>query len=209
MLLIDLIRLTACSTAVFENVVGIWRRNTVHYLKNITKSLDKLGYQMKCDVLEACDYGDPQRRPRVIMFISKNGMSIPSFPSKSHGPEVDKERYVTVGDALSWKNDVSLPNMKGRSTRNKPGQHGIMKLVHDDVAPTIRASSTPHFHPREDRLIVPREAASLQSFPLMYKFHGSIRSQYRQIGNAVPVEMAIAIARSIKEVYCREYNGKE
>ena len=205
LLLIDLVRLTSCSTAVFENVIGIWKRNNIHYLKIIAKELMKLGYLAKWTVLHGCDYGDPQRRPRVIMFIWKSTLPPPSFPTKTHGPDTNC-KYVTVSKALSFKVKTSLTNMKGKTTRLKPGQHGVCRLMPHGVAPTIRASSTPPLHPTEDRCITVREAACLQSFPLDYKICGkSLGSQYRQVGNAVPVELACAIARSIKDVYCFEY----
>ena len=74
LLLVDFVQLTSCSTAVFENVVGIYQRKNVHYLKNIAKELMKLGYQVRCTILKACDYGDSQKRPRFFMFISKENM---------------------------------------------------------------------------------------------------------------------------------------
>jgi len=46
-----------------------------------------------------------------------------------------------------------------------------------------------------------REAACLQSFPLDHQFFGGISSQYSQVGNAVPVKLATAIARSVAVVH--------
>ena len=45
-------------------------------------------------------------------------------------------------------------------------------------------------HPEQDRAISIREAASLQTFPLDFRFEGSLNSMARQIGNAVPVRLA-------------------
>jgi DNA (cytosine-5)-methyltransferase 1 len=49
-------------------------------------------------------------------------------------------------------------------------------------------------HPEQDRTISIREAARLQGFPDRFVFHGHRSSQYEQVGNAVPVQLATAIA---------------
>ncbi len=52
-------------------------------------------------------------------------------------------------------------------------------------------------HPKQDRLISLREAARLQSFPDEYRFHGSISSRFKQIGNAVPPLLARALGSMV------------
>ena len=54
-------------------------------------------------------------------------------------------------------------------------------------------------HYAEHRLLTVREQAALQSFPDDYVFLGTERDQIRQVGNAVPIELSRAIARSVKE----------
>ena len=50
------------------------------------------------------------------------------------------------------------------------------------------------------------ELKRLQTFPDDYKLLGDMKEQWRQIGNAVPVDMAYILALKIKEVY---FNGKK
>jgi DNA (cytosine-5)-methyltransferase 1 len=52
-------------------------------------------------------------------------------------------------------------------------------------------------HPWEDRVLSIREGARLQSFPDWYEFYGSVRSRYRQVGNAVPPRLARFLASSL------------
>ena len=207
LLLVDYVQLKRPLTAVFENVCDIYQRKNVHYLKNITKRLMQLGYQVRCTVLKACDYGDPQKRPRFFMFISKNNIPMPSIPAPTHGDASHLWPFVTTKEALDRVND-SLPNIQGRTLSLLP-QHGVIRLKPHECAPTIRAGSVTPFHYSKDRCINVREAATLQGFPLDYKFIGSLSSQYKQVGNAVPVELASAVANSIKQVLMYEYKEED
>lgn len=55
-----------------------------------------------------------------------------------------------------------------------------------------------YIHPEQDRTITIREAARLQGFPDRFVFHGDRSSQYDQVGNAVPVQLAQAIAAEVR-----------
>lgn len=56
---------------------------------------------------------------------------------------------------------------------------------------------TERCHPTETRPLTVREYARIQTFPDEWSFSGSLGSQYRQIGNAVPVNLAYAVGRSL------------
>ena len=88
---------------------------------------------------------------------------------------------VLFKDKFEW--DINNPDMK--------------HLHADKPAGTVEALSPP-VHYNGYRCITVREAACLQSFPMDYEFHGTLAQQYAQIGNAVPIELATAVAQSIK-----------
>lgn len=54
-------------------------------------------------------------------------------------------------------------------------------------------------HPDQDRALSAREAARLQTFPIEFRFTGSLASQARQIGNAVPVALARSFGEHLME----------
>lgn len=56
---------------------------------------------------------------------------------------------------------------------------------------------TERCHPEETRPLTVREYARIQTFPDTWKFAGSLTNQYKQIGNAVPVNLAQAVGRSL------------
>jgi DNA (cytosine-5)-methyltransferase 1 len=56
---------------------------------------------------------------------------------------------------------------------------------------------TERCHPIKNRPLTIRESARIQTFPDTYEFAGSVSSQYKQIGNAVPVVLAYKLGRSI------------
>jgi DNA (cytosine-5)-methyltransferase 1 len=57
-----------------------------------------------------------------------------------------------------------------------------------------------YIHPRQNRTISVREAARLQSFPDSFVFYGSRSAQFKQIGNAVPPLLSMAIAKHVKKL---------
>lgn len=54
-------------------------------------------------------------------------------------------------------------------------------------------------HPEQHRVVSVRECARSQGFPDTYKLFGNILDKHRQVGNAVPPPMALAIGREIKK----------
>ena len=165
--------------------------------------------------LTACHYGDPQERPRLIIFAAKKFVRMPVRPLRTHGPGEKLLPYVTTKRALDYLQSRAaqdFPNMKDlKTTTKKPGDVDTEYLVAYGLAPTVLASGPAIFHYEakdskgQPRCINVREAAALQSFPFDYEFLGSIGAKYKQAGNAVPVNFAAAIARSVHASLCFMY----
>ncbi len=70
---------------------------------------------------------------------------------------------------------------------------------------TITATQ-PEIHVNKMRRLTVRECAMLQTFPMDFEFVGAINDMYRQVGNAVPVDLAELIANGIKKELDKQLN---
>ena len=90
----------------------------------------------------------------------------------------------------------------GASFTSGGGRRGMARRISwDEPSLTLTCSpsqkQTDRIHPEETRPFTIREYARIQTFPDEWKFEGGITSQYKQIGNAVPVKLAEAIGLQI------------
>lgn len=114
--------------------------------------------------------------------------------------------FAQVKPGENWRSlppEVAKKTM-GAAYKATGGKNGWWRrLGWDSPAPTILGmpdhSSTGLIHPDEVRCLSVRECAAIQTFPARYPFRGSPRSQYQQIGNAVPVRLGKAIGSTIAE----------
>lgn len=82
------------------------------------------------------------------------------------------------------------------------GKTGMARrLAWDEPSLTLTCApaqkQTERCHPEETRPLTVREYARIQTFPDSWQFCGSLSSQYKQIGNAVPVNLAFAVGRAL------------
>lgn len=79
------------------------------------------------------------------------------------------------------------------------------RLAMDEPSLTLTCApaqkQTERCHPLETRPLTVREYARIQTFPDDWHFCGNLASQYKQIGNAVPVNLAWAIGRSLIRLF--------
>ena len=185
---------------VMENVAAIMEDGLLAALR---REFERAGYQVFFNVLHAEDYGTPSVRRRV--FIS----NIEINPPKAR-------KIVTVGEALAGlpAPDTGFPNhesvtvssSKMKRIPNVPwgaslykfrgAKHlhsNFVRLSMNKLAPTVMGSVR-FIHPIEDRILTVREQARLMGFPDSHVFHGSKDEQFNQVGEAVPVPLARAIA---------------
>ncbi len=90
---------------------------------------------------------------------------------------------------------------KGEKKTGGPNMR-LLRLENDKASLTVTAYIFNKFvHPTENRYITPREAATLQDFPIEYEFKGTLGQVQKQIGNAVPIKLATAIAKEVAKYF--------
>lgn len=124
------------------------------------------------------------------------------YPSK-------KENVLSLvpmgGDWRDLPVDIAREYMGG-SYELGGGKTGMARrLSLDEPSLTLTCSpcqkQTERCHPLETRPLTVREYARIQTFPDDWKFYGSVNDQYKQIGNAVPVNLAYAVGRSLIRLF--------
>jgi DNA (cytosine-5)-methyltransferase 1 len=212
----------------FENVRGLLTHDKGHTYKTILDIFSETGYLIQKTVLNAWDYGVPQKRERLITIGVRGDLSeelFIGFPEK-HGykpvlrdvlmdvPESEgapyseyKQRiFELVPPGGYWRDipeNIAKEYMKS-CWEMGGGKTGILRrLSLDEPSLTVLTSpsqkQTDRCHPTEARPFTVRENARVQCFPDDWVFCGGIGSQYKQVGNAVPVGLAFEIAKKIYE----------
>lgn len=196
-----------------ENVKGLLTMGGGSIIDAVVEDFSGCGYDVRCRLLNAKDYGVPESRERVIIVGFRKDLGIDTSPFPEAGNTV-----VTLREALK---DVPAP--APGEVCDAPYSSRYMsrnrKRGWDDVSFTIpaMAKQVPLWPGSPDMVKVDRdlwrfgdggetrrlswrEAAAIQTFPCDLEFEGNLTSVYRQIGNAVPVKLAEAVARHLYRV---------
>lgn len=210
-----------------ENVKGLVSHDGGKTLQTMINVFEEIGYRVQYKVLNAWDYGVAEKRERIVIIGIRNDIPVEfEYPTpyeykpvlrdalkdvpKSEGasyPQSKKEVFDLVPPGGCWRDlpeDVARAYMKG-SYNLGGGKTGMARRISwDEPSLTILCSpcmkQTDRCHPDETRPFTIRESARIQSFPDSWQFTGSLNSKYKQIGNAVPVNLAKEIGLSIIKV---------
>lgn len=214
---------------------------------------EDLHYRVVTRVLNAANFGIPQRRERVFFVGFRDDLGIRwNFPKETHsfdalvweqvidlaywkrngvptgqwqisprvldrarklGQKPESQPWRTIRDALQGLPDPEKKPRQAAEIWNHQFQPGAKTYPGhtgsplDEPAKTLKAGvhgvpGGENMLSRPDgsvRYFTVRESARLQTFPDKYLFHGSWSETMRQLGNAVPVELAHCVGKSVME----------
>jgi DNA (cytosine-5)-methyltransferase 1 len=209
---IRLVDETRPKAIMIENVRGFLGAVFEDYRGFIRNELKKLGYEAQWRLLNACDYGVPQLRPRVIIVALrddlKDGFEWP-VPSRINAPTVGE----TLGDlmaergwlgAKAWaaRADDIAPTLVGGSKKHGGPDLGPTRARQAWASLGVNGKTLADLAPDPDFVGMPkltvRMAARIQGFDDDWQFHGRKTAAYRQVGNAFPPPVAAAVAEQLK-----------
>lgn len=203
---------------VMENVPAIAGRRGGNIISDISNRLDDSGFSVNQVILDAADYGVPQRRKRLFLLAINKSFSL----NKEWKPPRKLGSIVTVRKAIGGLPEPEYFN-RNNDHRNNPHHenHWCMKpksekffdgtlaegynqkrsfktLSWDHPSYTVSYGNREvHVHPSGTRRLSVYEALRLQGFPNKFVLNGSMSSQITQVSEAVPPPLAHAIANSV------------
>jgi DNA (cytosine-5)-methyltransferase 1 len=219
-----------------ENVPGLAYKVHREALDHILSVAENMGYACSGKVLNAANYGIPQKRERFFLIGMKGQKFI--FPPQTHINPEKRDLFTnhcrpwkTAGDAISDLDTEENADDNGHFAGGK--HHNLLKLVppgdnylfftekrgYPDpifkwrsrywsfllkLSPNLpswtiqarRSNNMGPFHWR-NRILRVEEVKRLQTFPDGWELHGTIEQQWRQVGNAVPPDLAKVLGRAI------------
>ena len=209
-----------------ENVKGLTTHDGGRTIQTMVDVFQDLGYTVEWKVLNAWDYGVAEKRQRVVIIGTRNDLkenvkfkypephdykpvlrdvlqNVPESVGAKY-PEKKKKVFDLVPPGGYWRDlpdDVARDYIKSCYFMGG-GRTGIARRISwDEPSLTLTCSpmmkQTDRCHPDESRPFTTREYARIQSFPDEWNFSGKMNDIYKQIGNAVPVELAKEVGLSI------------
>lgn len=195
-----------------ENVKGLMTLHNGEIFNKIKRAFERAGYVLSYKLVNAANYGVPQKRERMIMVGFRKDLGIkfefPSEPTADKWPPlsiavpelaINEEKYYFSKRAVEGMKNAK-PNMK----------RGLWQRLDEPCLTVTSHLAKVSLNSRDPVLLVdpekelyrrftPREAARIQSFPDTFKFAGSETDAYRQVGNAVPPVLFWHIANKVSQ----------
>lgn len=190
-----------------ENVRNLVSHDKGRTFKIITSHLEALGYHIYAKILNALDYGVPQKRERIIIvgFLDNVIFKFPDpIPEKNRTPlsnilekNVDSKYYV--------KERIKLSRLERLKDKNYPKPYISHENMSGSITPhpyssCLRAGASANYILiNDERRPTEREMLRLQGFPDSFKIilpYGKIK---HQCGNSVAVPVIKAVAKEMTD----------
>jgi DNA (cytosine-5)-methyltransferase 1 len=213
---------------IMENVKGMLTLGKGEAFRQIKQDFEAAGYKVYHKLVNARDYGVPQLRERVFLVGVREDIDFEYiFPEPTHGEGMLLKPYVTLRDAIgdleedpgdyftgSYSSIFMSRNRKKRWDEQSftIQASGRQAPIHPGGLPMEKVGKDKWIFPdgeENNRRLSVKEIARIQTFPDWFEFsdggnektakNARLDKKYKQIGNAVPVQLARAIARPLAQ----------
>lgn len=191
-----------------ENVKNLTAHDKGRTFTVIKKHLEALGYNVFAKVLNALDYGVPQKRERIIIVGFRNDLGIDDFEFPKPIPESERKTLSDILEDNVDKKYYVRPEIRdSRLKRLKDKDYPKPYISHENIGRT----STPHPYSsalragasanyiliNDERRPTERELLRFQGFPDDFKIVVGYTQMRKQTGNSVAVPVIAAVAREM------------
>jgi DNA (cytosine-5)-methyltransferase 1 len=188
---------------VLENVKQLKTHNNGETLETILKKLEGLDYKVYTEVLNALDFGLPQKRERIIIVGFLNKSVNFSFPNPKL--EGKLEDILEAESTINVKHFASETIVGKRKAKHK--SEFYPSIWHENKGGNISSypyscalragASYNYLLVNGIRRLTPREMLRLQGFPDTFKIVCNDSQTRKQAGNAVPVNVIKAVLKEV------------
>ncbi len=189
-----------------ENVKNFMSHDKGKTFQVVKNTLEELGYDIHAKVLNALDFGLPQKRERVIIIAIKKELNANfQFPTQSMIQEKKLEDILLKDTEVEKKYFANPKILKQR--KEKCSTNLKLSIWHENKSKNVTASpfscalragaSHSYLLVNGARRLTPRELMRLQGFPDNYQIVISDAQMRKVTGNSVPIPMIQAVAKEL------------
>lgn len=193
---------------VLENVKQLVTLRGGQIVRRMAGDLQALGYQVDYRVLNALDFGLPQKRERVLIVATRKRFDDFPWPTRKTPMEPLAKVLEKKPDARHFASDkVRRARRAAHQSSCRPGVWHENKGGNVSSHPfscALRAGASHNYLlVNGERRLTPREMLRLQGFPEQFKIVCADSQTRKQAGNAVPVPLARAALSGVVQIYAK------
>lgn len=190
---------------VLENVRQLVSFNGGKTIKRIVQILENMGYTVEKKVLNALNFGLPQKRERILIVGFLGGAEGFSWPDKKVPMKPLASILESEPDEKHFASDrIKKARLEAHTPKVTPSIWHENKAGNVSSHPfscALRAGASYNYLLVDgERRLTPREMLRLQGFPDSFKIAVSDGQTRKQAGNAVPVPMVRAVLERVLNV---------
>lgn len=197
---------------VLENVKQLKGHNQGQTLRRIMETIRNLGYYADYRILNALDFGVPQKRERIFIVGFRNQVK---FLWPSGGVPMKPLAEILVDDVPDFYYASEKIRNNRLEKRKGKKQYSEATIWHENKGGNISAypyscalragASYNYLLVNGERRLTEREMLRLQGFPDSYKIVGSYQAVRKQAGNAVAIPCVAAVIRSVLDAIANTF----